>query len=76
MSTVDLIDYDEFVETRFYKEWAQPQRLVDFTSAVLERSATSAAMFGVFRHERDGLRRRGDEAGACGSSFPISAARC
>jgi DNA-binding CsgD family transcriptional regulator len=55
VSTVDLIDYDEFVETRFYKEWAQPQRLVDFTSAVLERSATSAAMFGVFRHERDGL---------------------
>jgi DNA-binding CsgD family transcriptional regulator len=38
-----------------YKEWARPQGLVDFVSAVLDKSETSAAMFGVFRHERDGL---------------------
>jgi DNA-binding CsgD family transcriptional regulator len=55
ISTVDLIPYDEFIETRFYKEWAQPQGLVDFACAVLDKSATSAAMFGVFRHERHGL---------------------
>ena len=55
ISTVDLLPYAEFIETRFYKEWARPQGLVDFVSAVLDKSATSAAMFGVFRHERDGL---------------------
>ena len=55
MSTADIIPYDEFVETRFYNEWAKPQGLVDFVSAVLDKSATSVAMFGVFRHRTDGL---------------------
>jgi DNA-binding CsgD family transcriptional regulator len=55
ISTVDLLPYEEFLETRFHKEWAQPQQLVDFVCAVLDKSATSAAMFGVFRHERHGL---------------------
>jgi DNA-binding CsgD family transcriptional regulator len=43
------------METRFYKEWARPQGIVDFVSAVLDKSATSAALFGVFRYERDGI---------------------
>jgi hypothetical protein len=55
VSTADLVPLDEFVETRFYKEWAQPQGLVDFVCAVLDKSATGAAMFGVFRHERHGI---------------------
>ena len=45
----------EFRETRFYREWVRPQGLVDFVSAVLDKSATSVAMFGVFRSERDGI---------------------
>lgn len=55
VSTSDVLPYNEFVETRFYKEWAQPQGLVDFVSAILDKSATSIASFGVFRDERDGL---------------------
>jgi DNA-binding CsgD family transcriptional regulator len=55
MSTADFIPYDQFTETRFYKEWAQPQGLVDHVTTALDKSATSVAMFGVFRHERDGL---------------------
>jgi DNA-binding CsgD family transcriptional regulator len=51
----DLIPYQEFLETRFYKEWARPQGLVDSISAVLDKSATSVALFGVFRCEPDGL---------------------
>jgi PAS domain-containing protein len=47
--------YQEFLETRFYKEWVQPQGLVDSLTAVLDKSVTSAALFGVFRHERDGV---------------------
>jgi DNA-binding CsgD family transcriptional regulator len=55
VATGDLIPYDEFLTTRFYREWAQPQGLVDFASIALEKSATKSAMFGVFRHERHGL---------------------
>lgn len=51
----DLMPYQEFLETRFYKEWAQPQGMVDFVSATLDKSATGLALFGVFRHERDGI---------------------
>jgi DNA-binding CsgD family transcriptional regulator len=59
----DLMPYDEFLETPFYKEWAQPQQVVDCLTAVIEKSATGAALFGVFRDERDGpaddeMRRR------------------
>jgi DNA-binding CsgD family transcriptional regulator/PAS domain-containing protein len=59
----DIMPYDEVLETRFYQEWARPQQLRDFVTAVLEKSATSAAIFGVHRHERDGpadegMRRR------------------
>jgi DNA-binding CsgD family transcriptional regulator len=55
VSTVDFIDYDEFVQTRFYKEWAQPQGLVDHVTSVMEKSSTSVALFGIFRNERQGL---------------------
>jgi DNA-binding CsgD family transcriptional regulator len=55
VSAVDLVPYDEFKETRFYKEWSAPQGLVDFICAPLDKSATSAAMFGVFRSEQDGF---------------------
>ena len=51
----DLLPYHQFVETGFYQEWARPQGLIDFVSAVLDRSATSVVMFGVFRHERNGF---------------------
>src|SRR4051794_23027842 len=55
----DCISYDEFLETRFYREWARPQGLVDFVSTVLDKSETNVAMFGVFRHERDGVTDEG-----------------
>ncbi len=55
IATGDLVPYDEFLTTRFYREWAQPQGLVDFASITLEKSATKSAMFGVFRHARHGL---------------------
>jgi DNA-binding CsgD family transcriptional regulator len=55
VAVADLMPYQEFVETRFYREWVRPQGLVDFVSAVLDKSATSVAMFGVFRHERNGV---------------------
>jgi DNA-binding CsgD family transcriptional regulator len=50
-----IIPPAEFFETRFYREWARPQGLVDNVFAILERSPTSIAAFIVFRHQRDGL---------------------
>ncbi len=55
ISMKDFITYDELRETRFYNEWMRPQQWVDAANAVLEKSPTSMAMFGVVRHERDGL---------------------
>ena len=54
-STADVMPYDEFLQTRFYREWAHPQGLVDTAHVMLERSARASAAFVVFRHERDGL---------------------
>ncbi len=63
MATADLIPYNEFLKSRLYREWALPQRLVDFVSIILEKSAAKSAMLGVFRNERQGqgddeMRRR------------------
>jgi DNA-binding CsgD family transcriptional regulator/PAS domain-containing protein len=55
VATADLLPYDEFIETRIYKEWAQPQGLVDCVMSVLDKSATSVALFCVFRHELHGI---------------------
>jgi DNA-binding CsgD family transcriptional regulator len=55
ISTADVMPYDEFVQTRLYKEWGQPQGLVDTVHAMLEKSITTAAAVVVFRHQRDGL---------------------
>jgi DNA-binding CsgD family transcriptional regulator len=55
MAVEDLMPYPEFTQTQFYREWARPQGIVDFLSAVLDKSADGAALFGVFRYERDGI---------------------
>jgi DNA-binding CsgD family transcriptional regulator/PAS domain-containing protein len=55
ISMADILDPAEFRESRFYKEWAGPQRLVDFLSAPIEKQGQWAAMFGVFRHQDQGM---------------------
>ncbi len=54
-ATADLVSYDEFLQTRYYHEWARPQGLVDHLRAALEKSAAGIAFFGVFRDQRDGI---------------------
>ena len=54
ISIRELMPWDQLTQTGFYEEWVRPRRLVDFVSAVLDKSATSAAIFGLFRHERHG----------------------
>jgi DNA-binding CsgD family transcriptional regulator len=55
IATADYMPYQEFLETRFYKEWCHPQGLVDGLNAVLDKSVTSAALFVVFRYQREGV---------------------
>jgi DNA-binding CsgD family transcriptional regulator len=55
VSTGDIVDLSEFYDTRFYREWVEPQGLVDFISAPIEKIGGWAAMFGVFRHARHGM---------------------
>jgi DNA-binding CsgD family transcriptional regulator len=51
----DLMPRHEFEDTRFYREWVLPQGLVDFVGAALDKSTASVALFGVLRHERNGV---------------------
>ena len=53
ISTESYMACDEFLETRFYKEWARPQHWVDGAAAVLE----IAALLGVGRGDRSRSRR-------------------
>lgn len=55
LSTTDMIDYRAFMATPAYREWARPQGLVDFICIGLGRSAQTIKLFGVFRHERNGM---------------------
>jgi DNA-binding CsgD family transcriptional regulator len=50
-----IIPPEEFFETRFYREWAQPQAWIDNVIGILEKSTTSVGAFIVFRNEREGL---------------------
>jgi DNA-binding CsgD family transcriptional regulator len=50
-----LIPHSEFVETRFYKEWAQPQGWIDNILVTLEKSSTIRAELVIFRSECDGM---------------------
>jgi len=55
ISIGDILPYDEFRETVFYREWLRPQGWVDAATALLDKSATSYAALSVIRHERNGL---------------------
>jgi DNA-binding CsgD family transcriptional regulator/PAS domain-containing protein len=51
----DLIDCQEYFETRLYKGWIRPQGLVDCLVAPLGRKAASTLLVGLFRGEAEGL---------------------
>lgn len=55
VTAADLMPYQQFLETRFYREWVQPQGLVDFVATALDRSVNHTVIFSVFHHERDGV---------------------
>jgi DNA-binding CsgD family transcriptional regulator len=59
----DVISCEEFVRTRFFREWLAPQSLMDGLFSNLEKGATSCALFTAMRHAGQGqvddrMRRR------------------
>jgi DNA-binding CsgD family transcriptional regulator len=63
MSTEDVIPWQEFVETRFYKEFAEPAGFGDTANVLLDRYGHTAMLFVVFRSRQQGrvddeMRRR------------------
>jgi DNA-binding CsgD family transcriptional regulator len=50
----DLMPHEEFAETRFFKEWVQPQGYVDMVGVNLQRYSTSAACFAIRRGAQQG----------------------
>ena len=55
LSTIDLMPFDEFFASRFYKEWVAPQGLIDSIFSTLDKSTTSYAFIAITRHERHGI---------------------
>jgi DNA-binding CsgD family transcriptional regulator len=53
--TTDLMPYEEFMQTRIYKEWVKPQGLVDCAMTVLDKSTTAMSFLALFRHQCDGF---------------------
>jgi hypothetical protein len=58
VTIADVMPYDEYLETRFYGEWAQPQGWVDWANVLLEKSATSFSPLSVYRKPGERPRRR------------------
>jgi DNA-binding CsgD family transcriptional regulator len=59
----DVISCEEFVRTRFFREWLAPQRLTDGLFSNLEKGVTSCAVLTAMRHAEQGpvderMRRR------------------
>jgi DNA-binding CsgD family transcriptional regulator len=50
----DVISCDEFVQTKFFREWLAPQRLLDGLFSNLEKGRTGCALFTAMRHASDG----------------------
>jgi len=54
-SFLEVMPHAELIQTRLYKEWAQPQGIVDALMCLIDRSVTSVGFLVVFRNKRDGF---------------------
>lgn len=66
-----FMPYDTFTETRFYREWAAPQGLVDAVGVVLEKSASRFASVTVTLYQQHGRVDHGvrERMGLLGSHY-------
>jgi PAS domain-containing protein len=55
ITTSDLMPYEEYRATTFYREWAEPQGYIDAIAAMFERTATAFSGITLVRHSRVGM---------------------
>lgn len=53
--TTDVLPLEDIVQTRFVREWIQPQGLIDFLFSTLEKSSRGCTVFMAMRHKDQGL---------------------
>jgi hypothetical protein len=46
IATTDLMSFAALTQSELYRQWAEPQGLDDFVSAVVDRTTVSTAIFG------------------------------
>lgn len=54
-TTNDIIPQAELVKTRFYREWVEPQGIVDAIAVNLEKGTTRSSLLNVRMHASDGI---------------------
>jgi DNA-binding CsgD family transcriptional regulator/PAS domain-containing protein len=54
-SASSLMPYNELCASRFFKEWVEPQGLVDFVATTLDKTSTSIATISIGRSREQGL---------------------
>ena len=54
-SVPDLMPYDEYLNGRFYREWAKPRGWLDSANAIIERSGTSSKLLRIVTSKKTGL---------------------
>ena len=54
-SVADLMPFDNYLQGRFYREWARPQGWLDSANAVIERSGTSSTVLRVVTNKTTGM---------------------
>ena len=55
VSMLDFVPQDEYLRSKFYKEWVQPQGYLDAVNIIIEKSAFAYAAMAVARNERQGF---------------------
>jgi DNA-binding CsgD family transcriptional regulator len=54
-SSSTIMPHAEFLQSRFYKEWVQPQGWYDNIGVYLDRSSEGHSAFALFRNEHEGV---------------------
>ena len=56
-SMLDFVPRGEYLSSKFYKEWAQPQGYLDAVNCIIEKSAFSYGAMAVARNKRSTTSR-------------------
>jgi DNA-binding CsgD family transcriptional regulator len=55
VSVANLMPFDDYLQGRFYREWARPQGWLDSANAVIEKSGTSSTLLRIVTNKTSGM---------------------